>query len=141
MRQRARQMLTEIESQIDVDCPIGELSTGHEQIVQIAAAVGTEARIIVFDEPTSSLSVSEAEHLFSLIGKLKQRGFTMIYISHRLQEIFRLCDSVTVLRDGRHVTTGKVSETTQDGLIEQMVGRKITPDTPRHLSGTWEKRS
>jgi len=136
MRARAREMLNEIEAEIDVDCPIGELNTGHEQLVQIAAAVGTGARIIVFDEPTSSLSARESEHLFALIGQLKARGITMIYVSHRMEEIFRLCDAVSVLRDGRHVVTEPALKTNQNQLIEQMVGRKVSALNPRHLERT-----
>src|SRR5213595_3118302 len=98
MRDRARAMLREIEADLDVDRPIGELSTGQEQIIQIAAAVGTGAQIIVMDEPTSSLSAHESEHLFQLLAHLKQRGITVMYISHRMEEIFQLSDRVTVLR-------------------------------------------
>src|SRR6185436_12197692 len=94
MRQQARVMLDEIEADIDVDRPIGELSTGQEQIVQIAAALGTHAQIIVMDEPTSSLSAHESEHLFKLLAHLKERDITVIYISHRMEEIFQLCDQV-----------------------------------------------
>src|SRR5438876_7584348 len=97
MRERARTMLQEIEAEFDVDRPISQLSTGQEQLVQIAAALGTNAQVIVMDEPTSSLSVGESEHLSKLLGKLKQRGITVVYVSHRMEEIFRLCDSVTVL--------------------------------------------
>src|SRR6266566_6498777 len=105
LREQARAMLREIEADLDVDQPIGQLSTGQEQIVQIAAAVGTGAQIIVMDEPTSSLSAHESEHLFQLLAHLKQRGITVMYISHRMEEIFQLCDLVTVLRDGCHVAT------------------------------------
>src|SRR5688572_20130887 len=90
MRDQARAMLEEIEADISVDVPIGELSTAQEQMVQIAAALGTRAQVIVMDEPTSSLSVRESDHLFALLAKLKQRGITVIYVSHRLEEIFRL---------------------------------------------------
>src|SRR5262245_62040077 len=107
MHRQARAMLTEIEAEFDVTTPIRELSTAQEQLVQIAAAVGTHAKIIVMDEPTSSLSAHESEHLFHLLGQLKQRGITVIYVSHRMEEIFRLCDTITVLRDGRHVATEK----------------------------------
>ena len=127
-------MLREIEADLDVDQPIGELSTGQEQIVQIAAAVGTRAQIIVMDEPTSSLSAHESEHLFHLLAHLKQRGITVIYISHRMEEIFQLCDLVTVLRDGRHVATEKTSETIPDRVIHQMIGREVVSGTPKHLS-------
>src|SRR5438094_8632779 len=133
MRQRARAMLREIEADLDVDQPIGGLSTGQEQTVQIAAAVGTGARVIVMDEPTSSLSVRESDHLFHLLAHLKQRGITVIYVSHRLEEIFRLCDTVTVLRDGRHVATEPISATNHDRLIHQMVGREVIAGTSKHL--------
>src|SRR5438270_12397528 len=94
MRGRARAMLRKIEADIDVDEPIGELSTGQEQVVQIAAAVGTDAQVIVMDEPTSSLSSHESEHLFHLLAHLKERGITVLYVSHRMEEIFQLCDAV-----------------------------------------------
>ena len=136
MRERARAMLADIEADIDVARPIGELSTGHEQVVQIAAAIGTGARIIVFDEPTSSLSAAESEHLFSLIQRLRQRGITMIYVSHRMEEIFRLCDTISVLRDGRHVATQATETITTSQLIEQMVGRTVSATVPRHLDQT-----
>ena len=90
--------------------PLGELTIAQQQMVQIAAAVGGGARIIVFDEPTSSLSQVEAERLYELIDRLKARGVTCIYVSHRMPEIFRLCDTVSVLRDGRHVATRPAAE-------------------------------
>src|SRR6185436_12234572 len=133
MRDQARAMLQEIEADLDVDRPIGQLSTGQEQLVQIAAALGTRAQVIVMDEPTSSLSVRESEHLFLLLAKLKQRGFTVIYVSHRLEEIFRLCDAVTVLRDGQHIATEPISGTNPDRIIHQMVGREIKQYTSQHL--------
>jgi ABC-type sugar transport system ATPase subunit len=133
MREQARAMLNEIEAGFDVDQPISQLSTGQEQIVQIAAALGTKAQVIIMDEPTSSLSVRESEHLFGLLGKLKQRGITVIYVSHRLEEIFRLCDSVTVLRDGRHVATEDISATNPDRVIHQMVGREVQQYSSQHL--------
>jgi ABC-type sugar transport system ATPase subunit len=133
MRDQARAMLSEIHSDIDVNLPISRLSTGQEQMVQIAAALGTNAQVIIMDEPTSSLSAHESEHLFQLLGDLKQRGITVIYISHRMQEIFRLCDSLTVLRDGRHVATEKIAETNPDRVIHQMIGREVMDFSPRHL--------
>jgi ABC-type sugar transport system ATPase subunit len=133
MRDQARAMLAEIDADIDADVPISELSTGQEQLVQIAAALGTQAQIIVMDEPTSSLSVRESEHLFGLLGQLKQRGITVIYVSHRMEEIFRLCDIVTVLRDGRHVATEPVAATNTERLIQQMVGREVKQYTSQHL--------
>ena len=133
MNRRARAMLEEIGAGLNVEEPIGNLSTGQEQLVQIAAALGVNARVIVMDEPTSSLSTGESEHLFELMAKLKARGITIIYVSHRMEEIFRLCDGITVLRDGRHVETGSVSETTPERLIHQMVGRDVVFQEPKHL--------
>jgi ABC-type sugar transport system ATPase subunit len=133
MRAQARTMLQEIEVDIDETAPIATLSTAQEQLVQIAAAVGTGARIIVMDEPTSSLSAHESEHLFDLIAQLRQRGITLVYVSHRMEEIMRLCDTVTVLRDGRHVATGKIADTSTDRIIHQMVGREVKTHMPEHL--------
>jgi ABC-type sugar transport system ATPase subunit len=127
-------MLGEIGAELDVTLPISRLSTAQEQLVQIAAAVGTHAQIIVMDEPTSSLSVQESEHLFKLLRQLKARGITVIYVSHRMEEIFLLCDRITVLRDGRHVATENISETSQNRVIQQMVGREVVFQTPQHLS-------
>ncbi len=127
LRQEATRLLETIGADIPVDRPVGELSTGQEQLLQIAAAVGTGARVIVFDEPTSSLSVAESEHLFALLGDLKRRGITVLYVSHRMDEIFRLCDTVTVLRDGRHVATESIGKTHENRLVEQMIGRELDP--------------
>ena len=135
MRELAQSMLHEIGAELDVDQPMSLLSTGQEQMVQIAAAVGVQARIIVMDEPTSSLSVSESEHLFALLGKLKKLGITVIYVSHRMEEIFQLCDTITVLRDGEHVATEKISETNPERVIHQMVGREVVSQEPKHLAG------
>lgn len=134
MRSRARAMLAEIGAGLDVDVPIGTLSTGQEQVVQIAGAVGTGARIIVMDEPTSSLASAEARRLFELIDRLKAQGVTIIYVSHRLEEIFRLCDRVTVLRDGRHIETAPISSMTMDSIVRLMIGRSVEEYFPGHLS-------
>ena len=134
MRQKARAMLSVIEANIAVDRLMGTLSTGQEQLVQIAAALGVNARVIVMDEPTSSLSAHESEHLFKLLGQLKERRITVIYVSHRMEEVFRLCDDVTVLRDGRHVATEKIAATNPDRIIHQMVGREIRQYTSQHLA-------
>ncbi len=134
LRQRARVMLASIHADVDPDAIIGTLSTGREQLVQIAAAVGTGAKIIVMDEPTSSLSAGETRELFALVRRLQERGITLIYVSHRMTELFELCDSITVLRDGRHVATERIAGTTPARVVTQMIGRELRPDTPRHLS-------
>jgi ABC-type sugar transport system ATPase subunit len=88
---------------------------------------------IGFDEPTSSLSTNESEHLFELMARLKARGVSMIYVSHRMDEIFRICDTITVLRDGKHVATEPIAQTNRDRLIRQMVGREVLMKRPKHL--------
>ncbi len=133
MQARARQLLREIGVEMDVSRPMRALTTGQEQLVQIAAAVGTGARILVFDEPTSSLSEAESRHLFELIGRLKTRGVTMIYISHRLPEVLQLCDRISVLRDGRYVGTLARAEATQDKIVQMMIGRSLAEYFPHHL--------
>ncbi len=133
MRRTAQKMLAEIEAPFDVDAPMGTLTTAQEQLAQIAAALGTGAQVIDMDEPTSSLSSRESDHLFALIGRLKARGITLLYVSHRMEEIFRLCDSISVLRDGRHVSTGPIAQTSPSELIRQMVGRNVEVQCPKHL--------
>jgi ABC-type sugar transport system ATPase subunit len=133
MRRKAEEMLATIGAQIDVRRRVGDLTTGQQQMLQIASAVGIGATIIVFDEPTSSLSQHEAEKLYDLIGQLRAGGVTSIYVSHRMEEIFRLCDSVTVLRDGTHVSTAATAGLTQASLVQMMIGRSLDEYFPSHI--------
>lgn len=135
MARRAASMLAETGTPLDVTRPFGKLPIGQRQMVQIAAAVGGGARIIVFDEPTSSLSQAEAERLFALIERLKAQEVTCIYVSHRMPEIFRLCDTVTVLRDGRHVATRPAEGLTESDLVQMMIGRPLGDYFPRQAEG------
>lgn len=135
MRRRARELLSAIEVTLDVDLPMSALSTAQEQLVQIAAAVGANPRILVFDEPTSSLAAPDAEHLFELIERLKARGLTVIYVSHRMLELFRLCDRISVLRDGRHVGTLDRANMNHDAVVRLMIGRSVAEHQPRHRQG------
>jgi ABC-type sugar transport system ATPase subunit len=132
-QRRAKEMLAPIAPTIDVDRPVGELTIGQQQMLQIAGAIARGARIIIFDEPTSSLSQHEAERLYELIARLRERQVTCIYVSHRLDEIFLLCDSVTVLRDGRHVATRPISEVDRSALVEMMIGRRLDEYFPSHV--------
>ena len=136
MDEQARRRLGEIGVSMDIHQPMKELTTGQEQLVQIAAAVGTGAKILIFDEPTSSLSEAESQQLFRLIEQLRQRGVTMIYVSHRLPEVLRLCDRISVLRDGKHVGTLLRSEATQDRIVQMMIGRPLAEYFPHHLDRT-----
>jgi ribose transport system ATP-binding protein len=133
---RAEALLAEIGTDLDVTQPLGDLTIAQQQLVQIASAVGSGAGIIVFDEPTSSLSQSEAERLYDLIARLKLRGVTCIFVSHRMHEIFHLCDAVTVLRDGRHVATKPIGELTEGELVRLMIGRPLAEYFPSHLETT-----
>jgi ABC-type sugar transport system ATPase subunit len=134
MRRRAETLLQRIGVWLDVDRTMRSLSTAQEQLVQIASAVGTGAQILIFDEPTSSLSQVDAENLFKLMDQLKARGVTMIYVSHRMPEVFRLCDRLTVLRDGKYVGTLSRQQATEEAVVRMMIGRSIEAYFPQHLS-------
>lgn len=115
---------------IDPKAKLKDLNIGSQQMVEIAKAVSQDADILVMDEPTSSLTSQEIEILFELIERLKKQEITIVYISHRLEEVFEICDRVTVLRDGEFVSEVKTSETDQDQLIKMMVGRTIKDRFP-----------
>jgi ABC-type sugar transport system ATPase subunit len=124
---RAAALLRRVGLEVSPRVRVGDLAIAQEQLVQIAAAVGLGARVLVFDEPTSSLGRAETQRLFSLIRELQRDGTTVLYVSHRLEEIFELCDTVTVLRDGRHVETRPTRELDAAGLVKLMVGRALEP--------------
>src|SRR5579863_5210521 len=130
LRRQAAELLAQIGLDVDVDRPLSSLSIAQEQLVQIAAAVGLGAKIVVFDEPTSSLGRDEVDRLFALIRRLRQSGVTIIYVSHRLEEIFELCQIVTVLRDGRRIGTRPIGEIDHDELVRMMVGRGVETTSP-----------
>ena len=109
----------------------GELSIGKQQMVEIAKALSLDAKVIIMDEPTDALTDHETENLFRVMRELKEEGRSLVYISHRLKEIFEVCDYATVLRDGEFVAEHAVSELTEDKIIELMVGRKLTEQFPR----------
>ena len=134
MERRAKELLAKIGVRLDVTRPMNELSTAQEQLVQIAAAVGIGPRIVVFDEPTSSLAEPDAQNLFKLIESLREAGMTMIYVSHRMPELFRLCDQISVLRDGQYVGTLPRAEATQDAVVKMMIGRSVADYFPQHVS-------
>ncbi|HCL67856.1 MAG TPA: L-arabinose ABC transporter ATP-binding protein AraG [Rhizobium sp.] len=119
--------LRDIGIDIDPDAKVSSLSIGERQMVEIAKAIILDARVIALDEPTSSLSSRESEVLFALIEKLKAKGTVILYVSHRLDEIFRLCDSLTVLRDGKLAAHHpEIATTSRDQIIAEMVGREIS---------------
>ena len=125
-------------AQIPLDAPAGQLKVGEKQIVEIAKTLLDNSRLLIMDEPTAALNSVEVSTLFSIIRTLKERGVTILYVSHRLSEIFELADSVTVLRDGRHIRTSPIGAVTADALITDMIGRKlegIYPQRNRELGG------
>lgn len=130
----ARRLLAEIAPEVPVGRRLGELSVSQQQLVQIAGAIARGARIIIFDEPTSSLSDREAQRLHALVRDLVSRGVTCLYISHRLPEIFSLCDTITVLRDGCVVHTAPRAELSEDEVIGHMIGRKLAEYFPKSAS-------
>jgi ABC-type sugar transport system ATPase subunit len=133
MEREAKRMLRSVGAEMDVWRPVAALTVGQQQMVQIAAAVGSGATILVFDEPTSSLSQHEAERLHDLIDELRSRGVTSVYVSHRMPEIYRLCDTVTVLRDGEHVATRPLGELSEAELVQMMIGRRLEEYFPAHV--------
>jgi ABC-type sugar transport system ATPase subunit len=136
LHRRAVEMLGAIGAAIDVARRVETLSVAEQQMVQIAAAVGSGARVIIFDEPTSSLGEGEAVRLYALIGRLKAQGVTTLYVSHRMPEIFQLCDHVTVLRDGAHVSTEPTSALDEQTLVQRMIGRRVEQYFPSHVHAT-----
>jgi ribose transport system ATP-binding protein len=121
----AQRLLTELGVQLDPRERVGNLSVADQQMVEIAKAMASETRVLVLDEPTAVIAGREVELLFDRVRALRARGVAIVYISHRLDEIFALCDRVTVLKDGRKVATHNVSDTTRDTLVRLMVGREM----------------
>lgn len=126
MNAQARTLLAELGMELDPRTPVRALSVGQQQMVEIAKALSVDARIIVMDEPTSALTEHEVEALFGIVRGLRQRGVTVIYITHKIDEIFLIADRVTVLRDGHLVGTRRVSEVTRNELVSMMVGRPLS---------------
>jgi rhamnose transport system ATP-binding protein len=132
MKQRARELLASLDiHDLDVTALVGSLSVGNKQRVEIAKALSHKARILIMDEPTAALTEHDVERLFRIVRLLRDRGVGIVYISHRLEEVFLLADRVTVLRDGTFVATKPVAATDHDDLIQMMVGRRIEQLFPK----------
>ncbi len=132
MRQQAVEILSSLDiHDIDVTRNVGTLTVGNRQRVEIAKALSQNARLLIMDEPTAALTEADVQRLFSLVRLLRERGVAIIYISHRLDEVFMLADRVTVLRDGQYVGTRGIEETREDDLISMMVGRTIDDLFPK----------
>jgi ABC-type sugar transport system ATPase subunit len=139
-RRRAAALFARIGVGVDPDAPCGRLSVAQQQVVEIARALAFEARIVVMDEPSATLTPQEVERLFGIIRDLRSRGIGVIYISHRLDEIFAIADRVLVLRDGEAVGCRPVGEVTRDELIRLMVGRRLEEEFPSRQVALGEPR-
>ncbi|WP_344121706.1 sugar ABC transporter ATP-binding protein [Planosporangium flavigriseum] len=122
---RARQLFAHMGAELDPRAAVGSLSTAYWQLTEIAKALAQDARVLIMDEPTASLAKHEVEALFALVGRLKAAGISIIYISHRMEEVYRVADRVTVLRDGRRVIAAPLSEVSPAQLIEHIIGRQM----------------
>lgn len=125
LRARARELLDQVDLAIDPDDEVGRLGIGERQLIEIARALSREGRVLVLDEPTAALSATETDHLFEIIRKVKAQGVSVVYISHRLEEVFRIADRVTVLRDGKRVGTRALAETSAEEIVRLMVGKAV----------------
>ncbi|MCD8189584.1 MAG: ATP-binding cassette domain-containing protein [Clostridiales bacterium] len=130
MREDTRAIFDELEIDVDMDQKMSELPVSKRQMVEIAKAVSYNSKIIIFDEPTSSLTEAEVEHLFKIINMLRDRGCGIVYISHKMAEILRISDEVTVMRDGQWVATEPAAELDNAKLIKLMVGRELSNQFP-----------
>ncbi|MCG3728725.1 ribose ABC transporter ATP-binding protein RbsA [Vibrio cincinnatiensis] len=131
MYAEADQLLARLNVKHSARTLLGELSLGEQQMVEIAKALSFESKVIIMDEPTDALTDTETASLFKVINELRDQGCGIVYISHRLKEIFEICDDITVLRDGKFIGQCRVDDTNEDGLIEMMVGRKLEEQYPR----------
>jgi ribose transport system ATP-binding protein len=139
-RRQAKRLLERIGVAVDPDTPCGRLTVAQQQAVEIAKALAVEARIIVMDEPTATLTPQEVDNLLAIVRELRQQGIGVIYISHRLEEVEAIADRVMVLRDGRHVATGLAATLDRSELIELMVGRPLESEFPRRTAVVGEPR-
>lgn len=152
MKAKTAEIIEQLNVELDPSTLVRELPPAQQQIVAIARAVSKNVKILIMDEPSAPLSVAEVEHMFEIIRQLKQAGVTVIYISHRLEEVFRISDRVSVMRDGCYVDTKQTADTNRKELISLMVGRELTETYPgrsivptevalevKHLSGNGDK--
>lgn len=125
MRAKAEEVLERMGVSIPVDTVMSDLSVGQQQMIEICKALLVDAKVIIMDEPTAALTQSETAALFEVIQNLRKRGVSIVYISHRMEEIFELCDRITVLRDGQYIDTCEIKDITMDDVVKMMIGREI----------------
>lgn len=131
MREKAQEIMDKMGVSIPVDAVMSDLSVGQQQMVEICKALMVDAKVIIMDEPTAALTQSETEGLFEVIESLRKKGVSIVYISHRMEEIFELCDRITILRDGTYIDTKYIKDITMDDIVQMMIGREIGERFPK----------
>lgn len=139
MTARAVELLAELDLDLEPSTPVGLLDLATQQLVVVARAIARECRVLILDEPTAMLTPAESDRLFALMESLKARGVTMVYVSHRMPEVFRLADRIEVLRDGRHVASWRRADVTPDQAVAAMVGRELGQFASRAAQRTVEE--
>ena len=125
-REKARELLAQFDCDVDPAALVRDLSVANRQIVELTKAMVRSAKVVVMDEPTAAITMAEQEKLYEVVKRLKANGVTVIYISHRLEELFVICDRVSVLRDGQYVTTCDMKDLTKLDMVRLMVGRELS---------------
>lgn len=131
MRAKAQEVMDKMGVHIPVNAVMSDLSVGQQQMVEICKALMVDAKVLIMDEPTAALTESETKVLFEVIESLKAKGVSIVYISHRMEEIFQLCDRITILRDGQYVGTRNICDITMDDVVQMMIGREIGERYPQ----------
>ena len=131
MRAKAQEVMDRMGVQIPVDAVMSDLSVGQQQMVEICKALMVDAKVLIMDEPTAALTQSETKVLFEVINSLRAKGVSIVYISHRMEEIFELCDRITILRDGSYIGTRYIRDINMDDIVQMMIGREIGERYPK----------
>ena len=131
MRAKAQEVMDRLGVSIPIDAVMGDLSVGQQQMVEICKALMVDAKVLIMDEPTAALTQSETEVLFEVMKGLVEKGVSIVYISHRMEEIFELCDRITILRDGSYIGTEYIKDITMDDVVKMMIGREIGERFPQ----------
>lgn len=132
MHREAKKILDDLGIDLDTYAMVGSLSIAKQQMVEIAKAISLNSKILVLDEPTATLTEREIDQLFEIIGRLKEKGVGMVYISHRMAELNRICERVTIIRDGQYIGTRSLNDITMDELVNMIVGRSLEDKYPKH---------
>ena len=131
MRAKAQEIMDRMGVNIPINAVMSDLSVGQQQMVEICKALMVDAKVLIMDEPTAALTQSETEVLFEVMNSLREKGVSIVYISHRMEEIFELCDRITILRDGQYIGTRNICDITMDDVVQMMIGREIGERYPK----------